>query len=227
MVVGVEALQRVYLVTQCDASFGISKDNMIAAARSTRDVDCLHSDRGKSLPLGGSTDCSSDPTTEQCESSRMRTGSTVHTLFLTQGWNDVKHICVLGGIVLETNRITKLLRKTTYDRNDGGTNELGTLDSSTDCSFISPLSAIDTRLSGIIDPLPYHLGVPFVEPQRSIIYTTSIPSNTVPKATSFPSKYATFAYVITSLQSYRCNVELGLIGVSTKVGHHQNAGSVL
>ena len=82
MVVGVKALQRINLVAQSDASFGISKENMIATARSTRNVDCLRPDRIESFSPGGSTDCSLDPMTEQCESSRMRTGSTVHTLLL-------------------------------------------------------------------------------------------------------------------------------------------------
>ena len=161
---------------------------MIATVCSACNIDCLRRHHTELLPPGGSTDYSSDPTTEQCESSRMRTGSTVHTLLSRLGWNGPKHIGFLMENVIITNRRTKCVRKTAYVRNEGGTNESGTFDSSIDCSLISPLSAIVTRLEIMIIRKHDHLGVPFIEPQRSIKYTTSIPSNIVPNATSLPSR---------------------------------------
>ena len=87
-------------------------------------------------------------------------------------------------------------------------------DSSMSVSLISPLSAIYTRLHIIFIihcnfipflpsysyplfiSIPYHFGEPLCVPHLSIKYTTSNPSKTVPKATNFLSRYATFAYRI-------------------------------
>ena len=95
---------------------------MIATVCSACNIDCLRRHHTELLPPGGSTDYSSDPTTEQCESSRMRTGSTVHTLLSRLGWNGPKHIGFLMENVIITDARNVYAKRPMFAMKVGQTN---------------------------------------------------------------------------------------------------------